>query len=453
MRLAGFFGLTAPFVMILYKCAGAEKLEELCAKLDNCSDRDNIEFAKCELVYFKKALENLPVTQRSELYEEFTEEQQLASFSNGRAMNYAGDADVLLVKLKRNLMLFTAEELLGEKLNSFVDPGRFSTGSLRSSIAEAVDAFMVANPIRVGDARTAARKISRKFVDRRNHTEASLLQEFNRRLKEEFKIYTECPEIINVEGKEVQLPKEERKVLQYFLDTKDDIDKIVQLFSVSGVYSVEVFGMNFTDLVQRKPAYLMRLALRDLNPNEATSAQFLTKNRNDFLEQLLYFKTLFQENMASVDENKSFGLSLAEALAILSKGGKNTSDIQNMIYKKTICLENLDERTLTAVVDMNQYVGMFSASGLNDFFQVGLTADGWDTLIEHMNAIGVYGFNLYTAYLFQRFLANSTLNMLGKIGITKQRKEEFTYVISELEALIDTLKPIGGRVDEKLTHL
>ena len=182
-------------------------------------------------------------------------------------------------------------------------------------------------------------------------------------------------------------------------------------------------------------------------------AQFLIKSHNDILEQLLEFKRLFNENMALVSESCVFGLQPDEALEIVDKFPGDASDIRALINRNAICTENLDEQTLQAVMELGNIISGMDVEKLNRCFSVSLTVAGWEDCIDKMNSLGIYGLNLYSRHLFNKFLANSTLNLLDKIIITERLKTEFEHVISEIEALLNTLKPIGGRVDEKLTHL
>lgn len=454
MRLAGFYGLTAPFVILLYREAGAKKLADFCEKLNNYSDKDNIEFAKCELMYFKKAIDRIPLLRKSEMDEYFTDAEEIAYCNCGKLSGYKGDAGVLMGKVKRGIMVRVAEELLDSSLNNFIAVERFSNVKIRNCIADAVTDFIGRESFSIGAIPSVAKKISRKFINRRKMCkDTAELERLNKKIMSEFRITLECSDTVVVNGNTVVLTDDERKVLQYFVCHKCDIDTIIKLLNTSGANSVEIFGSRFTDLMQRKPTYLFSVVARELNLGDSMKAQFLIKSHNDILEQLLEFKRLFNENMALVSESCVFGLQPDEALEIVDKFPGDASDIRALINRNAICTENLDEQTLQAVMELGNIISGMDVEKLNRCFSVSLTVAGWEDCIDKMNSLGIYGLNLYSRHLFNKFLANSTLNLLDKIIITERLKTEFEHVISEIEALLNTLKPIGGRVDEKLTHL
>lgn len=67
MKLAGFYGLTAPQLILLYDSFGIEKIEKLGSKLINAVDRVNIINAKNELYYLNASLVRLILYTQSHL--------------------------------------------------------------------------------------------------------------------------------------------------------------------------------------------------------------------------------------------------------------------------------------------------------------------------------------------------------------------------------------------------
>ena len=455
MKLAGFYGFTAPFVVIMYDRIGDEKIKEFCSLLDNDSDRENLEYARCELLYFKKALKNLPLQFTTDSEVNFTEQERLAYFDCGNVLNFDGDTMTLTAKVSRFLTMSTALSLLSDKMNCYVVLSNFE-GGIRSSILARVKEFIATERFNVSELDTAIRKIVRKFINRRiQNQDKGAIADFNTQLQSEFKISAHCPKTIFVDGMQISLTDDEHKVLQYFIDRIDSIDVILSLMSTSSVKTTKLFGVPFVDILQRRPSFLLNVVARTLDAKKLTKAQFLIKVRNNMLDQLLELKRLFEERIVikGSGTNTDFGLDLSAALEILDQMDTDVSDIAKLMEKGSICTENLKEETIFSIVDLYRFAECCTVIELNNFFRVDLTISDWESCVEHFNSLGIYGLNLYTVHLFLEFLTNSTLNLFDKILMKKQTAEDFKDVISEIEALIDSIKPIGGSVSEKLVHI
>lgn len=448
MKLASFYGLTAPYMVMLYNKHGREKFTEFAMLLDNPVDSMYLTQARFELQHFQKAIDSLPYEfVQKAVIEEYSAEESMASFNHGKILGYTGDVNALRLKVQRNLVIGTVQNLLSASTNRFIDCNTFGD-DIRASIVASVNDKMETEAFSLSDTKPMIRKISRLFIDRRNQNmDTTKLDSFNIRLMKEFHIEKVCAHQIDIDGKVIDLTEDAYKVVQYFCDNVNVINEILPILSPGIKSSTEIFDVPFSDIVHRKPRFLLGAVTRSLNATNISQSQFLERARDNVQQQLDTFTEMYKESVVTVAETESdFGLSFSYAVALVGDTEQSVEPLKMMLYSGEINPENLQEETLYSLIDLFKILEMFTVVELNNFFDLDLDVEGWESMISILNSVQCYGFNLQTTALAINFIRNASFNLFTKVKITEESNAEFKFILHEIQSLLDTIRPIGGEI-------
>ena len=453
MKLAGFYGLTAPQLILLYDSFGIEKIEKLGSKLINAVDRVNIINAKNELYYLNASLDQIDFVYTKPFTITFSDSENAALVNKGSIANFTGDANELMTKVFQQLTLDTVEILLLPKNASKIDSSKFgdlSSKSIKSSISSVVKSCISSRAFNVKDISIIAKSCARRFLGTPGCTYNSVSRDISAAY--EFKQY--CPETFSVDGKDLTLSSAALKLLMYFLDNKNKIHLIDEKLNPDLGGSFTIFDIPFIDFLNRNPRILPNLVLQRFKTLQGTQkAHFVEKVCSDIAEQLILLNRLLDENVITVEGRKNvYGLNYSEALEI-AKECQDREYFSNLLNSKILIPENLDKGTFTDIISVHKLIKNLQANSLNSRFDENLSYSDWEDVFMQLNAIGICGLHFYVEEVFTEFLGSTTLNLYSKVVLKEDVVQKIRFYIGEVESLLESLRPIGGAVDEKLVHL
>lgn len=458
MKLASFYGLTAPFMLILYEKVDETTFKLFASKLDNTADHSKLEDAKAELMFFEKALAQLPWE-----YESSFEDDLLSIYDGyikldkGTVLQFNGDVDELKQNVCRYLMYHIALNLTTPRFLEHLDLSVFTQpmteSSMRSDLrALAENAYRNAN-VFLKDIEKCAIKAARHCTKPDAIITNDEATAFTQIISSIFHLKKKYDSTFDVNGETITLTDDEYKVMMYYVDRLDKVHACNEAIKLQNVSADQIFTVPFQDLVYRKPTSLfseMNKLFKGLNT--AQQGQFLVRARDNAIEQIQLFDRLFKETVVShADKNKVYGLTFDEALDSLQ--GKEDTEVYGLIASGNLNVAEMDESTLHVLDDVGELIKSFDLDDLNMLFGTHFTVTSFSDAISNLNKIGLCGLNLYSNYLFERMVVHSSFNLFKQVPMSDDRINEFMHVESEIIALLECLRPIGGSVDEKLVSL
>lgn len=448
MKLAGFYGLTAPQIVMLADNLGVERVIALSKKMENAVDCRRIVDIKNEMYYLCAALEQIKWVYNGPETEAYTDDEKTVRVVNGNCGN-----EDLQLKLQRNLILLTVKALLSNRFSSKIAFNKFddlSPDTIRITISKIVVECIKTRNFIVQDSEKMSMMCARKLFD----PNAKLNQQGLARLAEAYKMQRSCPHEFKVNGKRVLLKDEDCKILTYLMDHLDLAKQLYSEMHISTMKSAMVFDTPFADFINRNPARILKIiVLQRWKTIQYTKKEhFFKKAFNDLAEQLTIFNKLVNENVMTPGQKKDvYGLEKTEALAI-AREMYATDFYNDFVSTNVIAVGNLDESTLRALIELYKSLDMFNVSNMNKKFGISLNRAEWDELFDRLAEIGIYGFNFHTDKLFKECLSGMTLNIYTHVVISEDGLERIRKSIHEIKCLLETLRAIGDDVNEELIH-
>ena len=162
MKLASFYGLTAPQMVILADEIGLDNVIALSKKMENSVDCQRIIDVKNELYYLYDTLRQIRWVYAGPEVEPYTDDENVVKVVGGNCGN-----DELQLKLQRNLILLTVNTLLSERFSANIAFDRFSDLSpdtIRTTIAQVVAECIKSRNFIIQDSAKMATMCARRFL-------------------------------------------------------------------------------------------------------------------------------------------------------------------------------------------------------------------------------------------------------------------------------------------------
>lgn len=448
MKLASFYGLTAPQMVILADEIGLDNVIALSKKMENSVDCQRIIDVKNELYYLYDTLRQIRWVYAGPEVEPYTDDENVVKVIGGNCGN-----DELQLKLQRNLILLTVKTLLSERFSANIAFDRFtdlSPDTIRTTIAQVVAECIKSRNFIIQDSAKMATMCARRFFDPNAKISASGLA----KLAEAYKMKRSCPHEFTVDGNKVHLNDADCTVLEYFLDHVGTVQQLYASMHVSTTKSAMVFDTPFADFINRNPARVLKIIVlqRWKSVQYTKKEHFFKKAFNDLADQLVLFNKLINENVMTPGQKKDvYGLENKDAREIAQECYA-MDFYDNFVFTKIISVENLDENTLRLLIALYKKLDSFSPAKLNKKFGLSLTRSEWEDTFAKLEDIGVYGLNFYVEQLFKECLAGMTLNIYTHVVISEDGLQKIRDSINEVKSLLETLRAIGDDVNEELIH-
>lgn len=444
MRLGSCWGLTAPMLCILVKENGVSVLEPAIDFIK--VDRQIVSDVRTELLFLKKAISSVP--------KEYSIDGGVKPlnlfdpkirFVNGKLYGEIDESDFyisfvshfLVEVLKDHFRVGTEFYLdFSEQREDFEN---------RIAIIEQVKSAIQKEDFYLGDARKILRKLKRKFKASEDTKIAKEDSTFSYEgIASVFSLKSEVKSSFFCGGKSVSFNPDEIKIVEYFVDSLDTIEKLDSMVLANATKDAEVFGVRFRDLIQYKPTYLYyRVQSKfDLIKSKHGSV-FLERLVQDMSEASTHFQNLLKSEVITDTEleNRQLGVGKDFWEGKLKDFGKEK---RAFFTEAGVDLDRVTPKNFAIISSVYDLVSQLTIDGLNSIFGVEFSVSEWDSLIEKLNCIGVCGVNLFSLKLLEKEIGNLIFVPSEFIVKTKEEIETFEMVVSDIDAMLSTIKPIGS---------
>jgi hypothetical protein len=259
---------------------------------------------------------------------------------------------------------------------------------------------------------------------------------------------TKCvPDSIMTDEKSIHLSGNQKNALQYFADRQDFIEDCIKHCAERATGGKMVFGISFFDLIMRKPSSITYIVYNLFDSvKDKRNPNVLYAVINECREETEKYKQCMNEFVSSGKVVKVKKFTADKALGILDDCSASVRQFFVTAFDNgTLDLDELTEESFRMLVDLRSKI----SSVTSEFFLKKLGCKGRlsDVAFE-LKDIGIIGVNDQSLALFDDSLMNFVLEGDSRIAKSDEDVNALKQNLSDIDALLDTLIPIGGKISE-----
>lgn len=451
MKLGGFWGLTAPMLLILAKNNDIDEVKNMITSVNKYINYEVIEDLQTELLYLYNTIERFPRSFSSDLLpEELVSKKQYLSIKSGKlvGLHQDDDGDVLYSNLIQEITAKVVIEILKEIYsgnNHFELNFGNSEIELRNNLFQYVKEFISKKSFRVN----RIWSICDDIVDSLRSDVSCFTNQVL--LCDAFFINVGFISNINVNGVQVSFSQEEMKIIEYFLD-KDTIKIILDNLDTFKYNERIVFNTPFRELVCRKPTSLLFLIINKFELVKTKRVKsFLENLVIELKEDLENFKRYFDEEIICDEDCDKRDFEILDTKMyfdiINQYKPEKMSFFNDLVLKNYINVSDLRVSDLHNLSSIYDSISLLNRENLNALFHVNYNNKQWDLFAQKLVKVGICGVNLFSLELFKESVRTISFISMTKFKKTRENIEQFNRIISDIEALLDTIRPIGGAIN------
>lgn len=244
---------------------------------------------------------------------------------------------------------------------------------------------------------------------------------------------------IRINGQEHVLSEDEKSVCRYFLERIPDVEMWIQALYVDDVQDEELYGIPFSLLAKRKPESIRYAVMNQFDQIKSTNNEKILRDKVAKLRaDTKKFRYSYNEFVSSdrngeiIYEGDTVPMSKEAATFFSSLHGFS---LDSLLPKDRVMLAELFERAKSV-----------EAESLNKV--LGIVCNDWNAFGMRLSEIGICGINAVQLELFREAIANTVLSF-NKIyrdaGTIAKVNTILTY---DVEAMLDTIISVGEVISE-----
>lgn len=447
MKIGGFWGLTAPMLVILAKNIGTEKTKDMISTINKNVNSDIIDDLRTELVYLYNAADKFPRSFSSKMMPtNLVSKKTYLTIRKGKLVGLkpADNQEELLQDLYYEITVKVALDITKE-LYSGNQHFCLSAGDtiiqMRSNLFRYVKDYLQDKTFRLNNTWAICKDIVDSLRDDVSHFTDRVL------LCGAFDIEVGFLSNINVNGVQYNFSDSDLSIIDYVLD-QEVILEILNNLNIFKYNELLVFDTPFRELICRAPSSLLFLIINKFDLVK-------TKRHYSFLQNLVIelkhdlelFKQYFASEVICADKKVVKDIDILNTKRY--KEIIQTYDNDKFLFFSEILANgyvkasDLKVEDLTTISNIYDYVILLNKDTLNSLFNVNYDDLEWDRLSRKFVEVGICGINLYSIELLKDSIRTTSFVSVTKFEKSKENIEAFYKIISDIEALLDTIKPIG----------
>lgn len=262
----------------------------------------------------------------------------------------------------------------------------------------------------------------------------------------EYGLILGLPDVVVVDGQRRRLTDDEASVLRYFIDRIDDVEWLSERMNGTESKDDVVFGVPFFQLIRRKPESIRYAVLNVFEyVKRGSNAKVLTNLVASVRNDAKWFKEMYQKYVKESSISES-SVMTRERLKDVCSGLDGVEFFECMVQENAIKLEDYSVDTFVLIVSLYERIRSLSDERICEKLGIGMRE--LDVFGRSMCDFGVCGINSHSVELFRESIGSITLSV-NRTYRPKEIIERVEYILSnEVEALLDTLIPVGGAIGE-----
>lgn len=447
MKIGGFWGLSAPMLIILSKSVGTDKTKGMISMINKHVNQDIIDDLRTELVYLYNASDKFPRSFSSKMLPQKTVTKiPYLSVKKGKlaGLRPADDEEELRRDLISEITIKVAITIVKELYagnSHFNLPIGATDKETRNNFVKIVNDYVQDKSFRMNGIWSICKEIVDSLrEDTSNFTDRVLLCRA-------FSVDVGFHSNINVNGVQLSFNEDEMRIIEYVLDQEVILDLLKNL-DIFRYDELVVFDTPFRELICRNPASLLYLIIDKFDlVKTKRHGSFLINLVSDLKRDLALFRTYFQDEVVVAERG-----AVADASILTSNTyneiigqwdrGKHLY-FSNLLKDGCVKASDLRVEDLSTLSSIYDYIVTLSKDNLNALFDVNYDNLEWDALSRKLCDVGICGINLHSKQLLKDAIRTTSFVSVTKFEMSRKNVDAFKSIIDDIDALLNTIKPIG----------
>lgn len=420
MRIGEFWGLPAPMLLLAFP--EVEDAVHFIQCFDAKANRDILQALRVELCALRRVT-SVPSVKFSDESNAVSRKHPDLEWQQGRIPG--SDDEFLCIEIVQEVTKRVALLIInGEKENHFV---RCSPESLLMAVKE----FLLTKTFML----MKTKQIAKEFYSSLELGGRAITQT----LVEQFGLEWELPKVIEFNGEKHELTVEAQNVINYYVERANDIDFLIGKLEEDESPETLIFDIPFFDLIKRRPESLRYLVLNRFDivktQHNKTALENVVK---DVSANVSKYRKCLDDFIVPAGSFSVEAESVREDFAKI----KSTFSDDEAEFFRGVSFANFLPSDLQILSDLYKRIAKLDVHFFNELFHCNLTASEWMELSSILCGAWVCGINLDSKSLFADAIDGTTM-IHYKTEKPKDVLDEINYIISDIEALVSSIRPIG----------
>lgn len=438
MRLGGFWGLTAPMLLLASPPEGM-LIENF--KLFNTSmNRSILKDLKVELIVLSRLMDISIVSTGLKEQEMILKKYSKSAFiKKGNLLIEDFHDELLQCQLEYEIAVLLAEMIIkGEKSGN-----RVSLQGDLEGINKCVSNWIQTQTLSVADLRPAIRKLYRSLcVNSGPSITLNLLRSF--------KFSLQMPERLLLDGERVEVSENVQKIGNFYLGKLDDVHRIYNLIDIAAIHEDVVFNASFFDVIRRKPESILYGVISKFDfVKTKQTANVMYNLIHEIRSDIEAYRNCLQKYVYTADSKVSYAMLTESAYqeCLQNFNESKATFFEELESTGALCITDLslgDFEILSGVYDC---ISKLALGYLNQCFELGCSTAEMQGLSKELCNFGIYGININSMDLLKDAICNTSLVTRNRIVKSREDLTAIQDVLNLIDDLLDTLIPIGEEIN------
>lgn len=439
MRIGSFYGFTVPMLITVYN----DDLKNIISKFNVKLNQDAAIDLKKELWHFKNALNQI----KPEVYLEYDNlktYENKATVKNGEIVgSYRNEtnADEIRDEILGALVDQCAKKLYEKLDDKTLNLSGLDTEDFTANMFAKVESALQGLSFQLSNNNI----LIRAFMKSLNSTESiGDKEQVRANIKKYCCLHERISEDIYLDNEHMKLTPDEQQIIAYYKERIEIIDSIIDSIHVSGFADDNMFGISFVDFLNRKPTSLYYMVIRYFDHLKNSDIRlfdsiFMTVKKEyakcrEYIDTRLLDKVELSD-LITVDElDTYFPDESTDAMNFIQ-------DVYSGLSINEISLNDLKKLLILWYASNSLEI-----SYLNDEWGTSFTEETLQVAITKLNKLGIGGINLFTKELFKESMYSIIFTDNTHVKKSEEYLKDLLQVCSDVEAFLNTFKPIGGEL-------
>lgn len=449
MKIASFYGLTAPVILML-KDSDCIDIPMFVNSISNPVDSTLLVEANKEVCAFKKVLDNLPTIYHSSFEKDM---EAVKAYSGVKIVNgiVSGideskvSSDDLLVEIKRILISRVSCKILSSS-DSITYVNGILVDDYVISLSDKIDYYLSSAKVTLPKLVLHVDKIYNSLIVKNSSGEIK-----NKKLFSVIKSQLDVLEELDEKRIGDNFTEVDYKIVKKLWSKREILNQIVSEIKSTSKKDIKVFDNSFDNMVLRKPSSILYCVISKFDyVKDKGKSQFFNKTYNLVKSDLEVFIDLFNQRVRGFSHREyQTTLDPSGYLGeIVTERVESKEFIKYLVDTNCIILSTLSKEDLQMLVNAYELISGVGFEFLNDYFGVALTKDSWELEGRKLCQVGIGGITLKQEYLLTEFAKVVSFSATNYLYKSDDVIEEYKRNLQLVSDLLDTMIPIGTRLKE-----
>lgn len=440
MKLGAFWGLTAPMIILLKDLFDKEIYEKYVSILNISGNTIFLADFQKEMKYLLNYVDTFPYSYESVYTNDFIRLNGL-SYVNGILNSTDSDLAYLAEdKIWSDVGIKIVQDL--EKGKFIYNRSLLNYLSGSEDMRRLVHDFCMGSTISLDNTKASVIKILKRFKDKDEN--ACLTKSDIPTFCQYFELQKTIPDSVIFDGNKIVLSDIDKSFLRFLINSRDFIFDCIRAIKITRHKEIPIFDTTFHSFIRRKPTSLYYTVMKKFDYVKTTNAAHLRTTLNESRNYLAVLKECMSEYLIVGNEEKNVLTDNDYQMAINSYDASKALFFSSLRDDKYLYVENLLEEDLEILSKMYDIIATLNCKFFSKQLGCSINQRDFLELDKKMQAIGVYGLNLFSMNLFKEFIRSVMLITTDKIQKSEEEMEELNRVVSDVQALLDSMISIGG---------